>query len=452
MSFPSHTDIFSNVATEAKYPLVNGQQIVPSGVGIGRGFNTSLTTTPTAGQGTSLRELRVRDLSDVDKYLEPTETPFWSSIKQGGEVRTARSEWAISHLTPNTTTVGSTGFNGTDNSVAVDLDEPGRVTPGSMIMVGSEQIWVHPDGVSSTGLVAGRYERGIGGTTIAAHGDGVKVDILLEAALENQDTPFRGDTAARIEWNTNQLVDIGIWSSDRDRMTPDIEYGSGDKHDARLAKIIVEQSIKREKTAILSNRSAAAGTGYGSNYSTYTADDEWLNDPEPATSIPRTVGGLRYFTPLAYNLAGQPLTASLLELIQLDTVDRVGETNTPNKLYVGGFMRVVLNSLFNDNRVTTVKDKVYNVVWNRVEMTWGYLDFVYSRYIPEAEAYFVNTNDITKHWYKGGSPKEVILPSNGPYKRSRYTFDWTMKFRKTQCRSRIYGISTNMDDYANLAA
>ena len=96
--------------------------------------------------------------------------------KQGGEVRTARSEWAISHLTPNTTTVGSTGFNGTDNSVAVDLDEPGRVTPGSMIMVGSEQIWVHPDGVSSTGLVAGRYERGIGGTTIAAHGDGVKVD------------------------------------------------------------------------------------------------------------------------------------------------------------------------------------------------------------------------------------------------------------------------------------
>ena len=156
MSFPSHTDIFGNVATEAKYPLVNGQQIVPSGVGIGRGFNTSLTTTPTAGQGTSLRELRVRDLSDVDKYLEPTETPFWSSIKQGGEVRTARSEWAISHLTPNTTTVGSTGFNGTDNSVAVDLDEPGRVTPGSMIMVGSEQIWVHPDGVSS---MAARFMR-----------------------------------------------------------------------------------------------------------------------------------------------------------------------------------------------------------------------------------------------------------------------------------------------------
>ncbi len=452
MSFPSNTDIFSNVATEAKYPLVTGQSIVPSGVGIGRGFNTSLTTTPTAGQGTSLRELRVRDLSDVDKYLEPTETPFWSSLKQGGEVKTARSEWAISHLTPNSTTIGTTGFNGTNNSIAIDIAEPGRVTPGSMLIVESEQIWVYPDGVTATGLAASKYERGIGGTTIAAHTTGKKVDILMEASLENQDTPFRGDTSARIEWNTDWLCDIGIWSSDRDRNTPDIEYGSGDKHDARLAKIIVEQQIKLEKTAILSNRSAAAGAGYGSAYSTYTAGDEFLSDPEPSTAIPRTMGGLRYFTPLTYNLAGQPLTEFLLELIQLDTVDRVGESNAPNKLYVGGFMRVVLNSLFNDNRVTTVKDKEYNVVWNRVQMTYGTIDFVYSRYIPAAEAYFVNTADITKHWYKGGSPKEVILPSNGPYKRSRYTFDVTMKFRKTQCRSRITGISVNANDYANLAA
>ncbi len=452
MSFPSHTDIFSNVATETKYPLVNGIPTVPSGVGVGRGFNTLLTTTPTAGQGTNLRELRVRDLSDVDKYIEPTETPFWSSLKQGGEVKARRSEWAISHLTPNTTTVGVTGFNGTDNSVAVTLDEPARVTPGSMLLVGDEQIWVHPDGVSSTGLVAGRYDRGIGGTTIAAHADGVKVDILLEASLENQDTPFRGDTRALVEWNTDWLADIGVWSSDRDRNTPDIEYGSGDKHDARLAKIIVEQHIKLEKTAILSNRSAAAGTGYGANYSDYVANDDWLDDPEPNTATPSTMGGLKYFTPLTYNLAGQPLTEFLLELIALDTVERVGEGNTPTKLYVGGFMRVVLNSLFNDNRITTLKDKEYNVTWTRLITSFGEIDFVWSRYIPAAEAYFVNTNDITKHWYRGGSPKEVILPSNGAYKRSRYTFDVTMKFRKTQCRSRITGISVNADDYPNIAA
>src|SRR5688500_9072925 len=116
----------TNVATEAKYPQT-GQTIVPSGVGVGRGFNTLLTDTPTAGQGTALREMRVRDFGDVEKYMEPTETPFTSSLTQGAEVRSRRNEWATGHLTPNTAIIGTTGFNGTDNSIAVDVDVPGRI-------------------------------------------------------------------------------------------------------------------------------------------------------------------------------------------------------------------------------------------------------------------------------------------------------------------------------------
>src|SRR5215216_2107065 len=133
----------TNVATEAKYPF-SGQTVVPSGAGIGRGFNTLLTDTPTAGQGTSLRELRYRDLSDVQKYIEPTETPLLSMVGEGAEIKTKRLEWAIGHLTPHTALVGTTAFNGTDNTVAVDIDVPGRIHPGSTIMVEDEMIWVHP--------------------------------------------------------------------------------------------------------------------------------------------------------------------------------------------------------------------------------------------------------------------------------------------------------------------
>ena len=439
----------TNTATEAKYPT-SGQTIVPSGVGIGRGFNTLLTDTTTAGQGTSLREMRVRDLSDVQKYMDPTETPLTSSLKEGGEVKTKRAEWATAYLTPNTCLIGTTGFNGTDSTIAVDLDVPGRVHPGSMIYVESEQIWVHPDGVTATGLAANKYTRGIGGTTIAAHTTGKKVQIMLGAALENQDTPFRGITRARIEWNAPQLSDIGIWGSDRDLNTTDIEFDSGDKYDAYLERVIKETTILWEINAWLGNRSAAAGTGFGANYSDYPTT--YLNDPEPNTATPTSFGGVRYFTPLAYNLAGAPLTEFHLQMMAMDTVLRVGETNQPTKLYVGAFMRVVLNSIFSANRYATVKDDVTNLVWRRMMTSFGDVDFVYSRYVPDGEAYYVNTGDITKHFYRGGSWKEVLLPSLGPYKRGRYTGDVTLKFRKTNARSRIYGISTTVADYPNLVA
>jgi hypothetical protein len=438
----------TNFATEAKYPTL-GQTIVPSGVGIGRGFNTLLVDTPTAGQGTQLREMRIRDFGDVQKYMEPTETPFTSSLSEGPEVKSKRAEWATSHLTPNTALVGASAFNGTDSTAAITVDYPGRIHPGSMIMVGDEQIWVHPDGITATGIAANKYTRGIGGTTIAAHATGSKIQVMLPAALENADTPFRGLTRATIEWNTSQLADIGIWGSDRDMNIPDLEFSGGDKYDAYLERVIKETTILWEINAILGNRSGAAGSGYGDNYSLYPTT--YLNDPEPNSATPTSMGGLKFFTPLTYNLGGAPLTEFHLQMMLKDSVDRVGESNTPTKLYVGSFMRVVLNSIFSANRYATVKDDVTNVVWRRMMTSFGDIDFVYSRYIPDGEAYLVNTKDITKHFLRGGSWKEVLLPSLGPYKRGRYTGDVTLKFKRTNARSRIYGISTTVADYPNLA-
>jgi hypothetical protein len=438
-----------NTATEAKYPTT-GQTVVPSGVGVGRGFNTLLTDTTTAGQGTSVRELRIRDLSDFQKYMEPTETPFTSSLKEGDEVRGKRAEWATGHLTPHTAVVGATAFNGSDNSAAVLIDVPGRIHPGSMLMVEDEQIWVHPDGVTATGLAVGKYTRGIGGTTIAAHATGTTVEIMMGAALENQDTPFRGITRARIEWNSPQLSDIGVWGSDRDLNTPDLEFQDGDKYDAYLERVMKETAILFEKTAIRGNRSGAAGTGYGANYSSYATT--FLDDPEGNTATPTSMGGLKFFTPLAYNMAGNPINEYMLELLTADTVERVGEANTPTKLFVGKFVRMALNSLFNANRYATVKDDVTKLTWRRMIGTFGEIDFIYSRYIPAGEAYFVDTGDISKHFYRKGSWKEVILPSLGPYKRGRFTGDVTLKFKRTQARSRIYGISQTPGDYPNLGA
>jgi hypothetical protein len=448
-----------NVATFANYPLTTypvgtpnqgqlaGITTVPSGVGIGRGFNTLLVDTPVAGQGTQLREMRIRDVADYQKYLDPDETPFTSSLSEGGEIKQKRAEWAQGHLTPHTAIIGATGFNGTDNAANVDIDVPGRIHPGSTLLVQDEMIWVHPDGVSATGLASGKYSRGMGGSTITAHGAGVKVDIMMAATLENQDTPFRGITRGRTEWNAPQLSDVGIWGSDRELSTPDLEF-SGDKYDAYLERVMKETAILYEKTAILGLRSAPAGTGYGDSYATWQ-NAGWLADPETHTSLPTFMGGLRYFTPLAYNLGGAAINEFYLDMMIADTVERVGESNTPTKLYCGKFMRMALNSLFNANRYATVKDDVFKVTWRRMIGSFGEVDFVYSRYIPDNELYFVNTNDITKHFYRRGSWKEVLLPSLGPYKRGRFTGDVTIKFQKTHARTRLFGVSQNPADYPN---
>lgn len=449
-----------NQATMAYYPLTNltgptvgareyaGITTVPSGVGVGRGFNTFLTDTPVAGQGTQLREMRVRDVADYHKYLDPDETPFTSSCADGGEIRQKRAEWAQGHLTPHQVLLGTNGFTTLDNSVNVDLDAPGRVHPGSTLLVENEMVWVHPDGVSATGLAATKYTRGMGGSTIATHTTpGTTIEIMMAATIENQDTPFRGITRGRTEWNAPQMSDVGIWGSDRELATPDLEF-SGDKYDAYLERVMKETAILFEKTAILGLRSAPPGSGYGDLYTTWQ-NAGWLADPEGSTSVPTTMGGLRYFTPLAYNLGGAPINEFLLDMMIADTVERVGESNTPTKIYCGKFMRMALNSLFNANRYATVKDDVFRVTWRRMIGTFGEVDFVYSRYIPANELYFVNTSDITKHFYRRGSWKEVALPSNGPYKRGRFTGDITMKFQKTHARVRMFGVSTNPADYPN---
>jgi hypothetical protein len=130
--------------------------------------------------------------------------------------------------------------------------------------------------------------------------------------------------------------------------------------------------------------------------------------------------------------------------------DRVGEGNTPVKLLVGGFMRMALDSLWNGNRYADVKDTVTNLVWRKVRTSFGDIEFTLSRYIPPGAAYLVNTSDISIHAYKNGAWKEVRLPSFGPYKRGRFTGDYTMMFPKTAARVKILNASVNPAHYPNM--
>jgi hypothetical protein len=258
---------------------------------------------------------------------------------------------------------------------------------------------------------------------------------------ENQDTPFVGVAKGNLEFNYPELMDRGIWVSDRENNTPDYEF-KGSKYDAYLEKTMKEMAILFEKTAIRGRRSANTSPGFPEVNTGGTLPTH--------SYFPTTMGGLDQFTPLYYDLSSGPLTEYVLQNMLYETWDRVGDSNTPTRLLVGGFVRMALDSLWNGQRYADVKDDETNLVWRRVKTSFGTLEFALSRYIPSGSAYLVNTSDITIHPYKNGAWKETKLPSMGPYQRGRFTGDYTMIFSRTAARVKLLNISTNPAHYPNL--
>jgi hypothetical protein len=394
--------------------------------------------------GTTLGNLTIRWFGDFQKYIDPDETPFSSSLKTGKAIDAKKVEWGQGFLMPNkaTTTAagiaGATAYPGTTVITMADANHYNRVQLNQTIRnsVTGEHYLVTLKGTGNQITVV----RGFANTTPTADVNTRELDLMAPAMYENQDTPFVGVAKGATEYNYPELMDRGIWVSERENNTPDYEFKTGNKYDAYLEKTMKEMAILFEKTSIFGRRSGTTG-------GLDTDPPEGLG---AAAYVPTTMGGLDQFTPLYYDLGGAPISEYNLQNILYETWDRVGEGNTPTRLLVGGFMRMALDSLWNGSRIADVKDTETNLVWRRVNTSFGKLEFTLSRYIAPGSAYLVNTDDISIHPYKNGAWKETRLPSMGPYLRGRFTGDYTIMYKRTAARCKIINASTNPAHYPNL--
>src|SRR5688500_12682748 len=189
-------------------PGVDSTSITPiASVITGPYQNTLLTTqkgqlmgpnvtgvTPANEWGTSISGMQMRLFADFQKYLDPDETPFTSSLKTGQTVNQKLVEWGTGFLMPNKATTDSDGIAGTadptdigftdaTHSNPVQLNQVIRnATPGEHDLVGAKN--------AATNHVTVR--RGFQGTTATADVNARELDLLAPAAYENQDTPFVG--------------------------------------------------------------------------------------------------------------------------------------------------------------------------------------------------------------------------------------------------------------------
>lgn len=390
--------------------------------------------------GTSLTNMTMRLFADFQKYMDPDETPFTSSVDTGTTINQKKVEWGTGFLMPNKATTASSGIPGTGTGtpattdvVMSDTGHFNRIQLNQVIRnATTNEHYLVVDKNMSTNTIS--VLRGFSSTTPVADANARELELMAPANYENQDTTFVGTAKGAIEHNFPELMDRGIWVSEREDNTPDYEHKSGSKYDGILAKTMKEMAILFEKTAIFGRRSAT-------------------DPPEGVTSAayyPTTMGGLNQFTPLYYDLNGAPISEYVLQNMVYETWERVGEGMTPGTLYVGGFMKMALDSLWNGNRYATVSDTKTTLKWNSVTLSFGTIKFTLSRYLPAGSGFLMNLSDISIHPYKNGAWKEVKLPALGPYKRGRFTGDYTMMFKRNAARTKFVNASTNPAHYPNL--
>jgi len=377
--------------------------------------------------GTTPSDLVIRYFADFAKYLDPTETPFTSSVRTGSEVPQKKVEWGNSFLAPHQTATGASIADTSTRYITLETGGGAKVMVNDVLRIESEHVWVR---AVSTDTI--EVERGFQSSTAATHTTvPTTVEILGPATLENQDTVLTPIARGSLEYNYPQLFDYGLHLSDRENNTNDYEIEKGTKYQAYLAKLMKEAAIDFEKTAILGKRSSeAALTG--------------------ANATPTTMGGLDYFTNRQYDLSSAGVSEDQLLQVAQDLWTAVGEDKMAKTILCNGFGKRALSSLFNANRIADVKDTDTTLVWKTVDTDFGKLKFQLSRYVPAGVYYFVNIPDISIHPYKGGAWKEVKLPSSGPYVKGRFTGDYTMVFRNNAARAKIINASTSAADYPNM--
>jgi len=376
--------------------------------------------------------MTIRMFGDFTKYLEPDDAPFTSSLDNGKSVNQKKFEFPIGFLAPNQVALGATQNSGAGvTTLTLAAGEGAKVQVTDLLRItdvaGVEHEWVTAIAGDVLTVV-----RAMGGTSALQHTlAGQIIDLLGPAAQENADSPIAPIMKGAIEYNLPQLFDYAVQVSNREDATPDYEFDGASRYDEFLSRIMINARIDFEKTAIMGRRGGESSMVVG-------------------TGTPTTMGGLDFFTDRVYDLAGVGLAEANLRLVQRDLWTAVG-TNGASTILASGFMREALSSLYNANRYADVKDESTTLVWNSIKTEYGTLKFVMSRYLFAGSLFFVNLPDIKIHPYKNGEWSDVSLPVAGPYKKGRFTGDYTMSFTKNAARAKIINASTALVDYPNLS-
>ncbi|MGP1345246.1 MAG: SU10 major capsid protein [Phycisphaerales bacterium] len=387
----------------------------------------AFTGKSTYSAGASLPEIS-EDVSDIIGIVSPHETPLLDWL---GDPRTeARStvhEWLEDALLPNTDAIDDTTFSPSPTAAtAFDVANASRFRVGDQIAVeGSGEVML----VTAINDPEITVVRGYGGTTPAALGDGQKIIILGNAALEGADKPAPRFTNRVRKSNFTQILTASVEVSGSQLAANSI--GIADEMDYQ------KQERLRELLRDLEN-SVINGVAP-------------VSDPQGGASVRRTMNGIlhsigtNFFLPGINGIpAGDGAGENELnEGVLNAALRRVWEQSagTIDTILVGGAQKRRINGFATDRRGYAPGDEKFRELVNVYESDFGVCRIVMSRWMPPGQVALLDSSRISVLPLAGRSFHFKKLASSGDSESGQVIGEYTLQFMNENAHAVIGGLA-----------
>lgn len=370
------------------------------------------------------------DVSDILGIVSPYETPLLDHL--GDAPRAAHStihEWLEDTLLPNFDAINDSTYTDADVDTTFVVDHGDRFRAGDLIQVeGSKEVML----VTAISTHTLTVTRGYGGTTAEDLADGLKVNILGNAALEGADAPSARFTTRTRKKNYTQIFTAGVevsgsqLASRKLAVEDEIDY----QKQERLRELI------RDLENCVINGVSAASTPQG--------DD----------STRRSMKGIIPFISSNVFVSGTDFpdgetistVANYLDEEHVNTAMRniweqsSGQIDT---IVCNGFQKRRINQFMSSSRGYDARNTRFRDMVSVYESDFGVCRVVLSRWVPADTVLLLDSSRIDVLPLAGRSFHFKKLASSGDAEVGQLIGEYTVEMRNENAHGLIRGLSTS---------
>lgn len=364
-----------------------------------------------------------REVAGEMQLINPWDTPFLELIgsAEGSAGMNMKHEWPEGDLWSKSFTISSTTSATTDE---VTLTLAGATA--YQVMLGS--VWLARTGgdyvqvtarASTTTLTV---TRAYAGSTAAAVATGAVFDYVGVARQEGSDTVFKGHPVKSFPYNYYQLFEQGLEITKPAKTLK--EYGM-DRYEYEREDLMKVLKFGLEGSILLGKRYEGASTNAA------------------------TLGGIYDFATSgngAYvaSLSSAALTESHINTGLRDRLDTVGAGNMATDVFVNGFVRQKLDSLYADRIRTTMDERSGGAVIDRIRTSIVDLDIHLTPNAIRNQLIILNPAKLKVVHWPGMNWYEGKLPSSGlTYEKEGIAGMFSFENRLIPTEIKLTAISTS---------
>jgi len=390
----------------------------------------AFTGKATYSAGSTLPEI-AEDVADIIGIVSPYETPLLDHL--GDAPRAATStlhEWLEDELLPNFDHINDSSYIDADVDTDFVVDHGDRFRVGDQIQVAGSQEVMLVTAISTNTLTV---VRGYGGTTAEDLADGLRINILGNAALEGDDAPGARFTNRSRRQNYTQIFTAGVEVSGSQMASRQIAVA--DELDYQKQERLRE--LLRDLENCVINGVAPAA------------------NPEGSSTVRRTMKGVIPFLTTNAFVSGEDgfpegetisTNPDHLDETQLNTALRAiwdqssGQIDT---IVVNGFQKRRINSFISSNRGFDANDQRFRDLVSVYESDFGVCRVVLSRWVPADAVLLLDSSRIDVLPLVGRSFHFKKLGATGDSDAGQVIGEYSLELRNENAHGLIRGLRTS---------